>query len=231
MRIGKRMYRSVSMVRDPRGKFAKISLIVVFGGMCLLAVALSFQKQVHDANDVKLVYAVWQDDRSRAFELLDQGVSPNLRYADSFRFTVPEYLHYLILRMDPRHRTPAVTSLGPKTPTLLIIAIGYRDTALARRLINCGADINATGYTFIRFEYNVRYVLPAYTYLETTPLIEAARLGDLDLAMALVARGANVDAATSNGDTPAHYVSIMPRSPGASRLLHALSRRSLKNRK
>jgi hypothetical protein len=178
-----------------------------------------------------MVLDVIRDDRLHASELLDRGVSPNLRWADLSRASILEHLHYLTLRMDPLQHVPSITSLGPVTPTLLIIAIDNRDVPLAKRLMYCGADVNAVGDTFVQAEPRLGIPRPGYYDRKTTALIESVRFGDFEMAMTLLAHGANVDTATSTGHTAAYFASKMPESLGSSKLLQMLRRRRLSNHK
>ena len=76
--------------------------------------------------------AVIQDNRTQALALLDRGLDPNLRYAELYRPTIWGTIRWDWLRLT-QHKRDAF-DFGPKTPTLLIIAITNGDTELARGL-------------------------------------------------------------------------------------------------
>ena len=187
-----------------RRKWGTIVSILTLAGSVTLLAGLTFRGQNRILDNRELVMAVMRDNRPRAFALLDRGLDPNLRYVDLYRPTVWETTRWEWLRLTQHKRN--AFDFGPKTPTLLIIAVTNRDADLAQRLVTRGANVNTRGYRFHRRKDFTGHLGFGYDAEETTPLIEAARNDDVDAAKVLLASGADPHATSGFGQPAAYYV-------------------------
>ncbi len=214
-------------------------LILPAVGMALLLAA-----RADAAGDVRLVEAARRGDWTSTLALVKQGVDVNVRHPDGATALTWAVYHDNLAAIDRLIAAGAnvnVASEHGETP--LSVACRNRSTAAALRLLKAGANpnlANSDGETVLMAiadmggdgaadNLDLAKLLIAHgaqvdareALTGQTALMWAAVRGDLPVAKALVAAGADIHATTRAGSTPLHFAVQQGAMPVAQLLLDA----------
>ncbi|MEQ1896849.1 MAG: ankyrin repeat domain-containing protein [Vicinamibacterales bacterium] len=187
-----------SNARDERyGAFTAIALAARRGQLDAVRALLDAGGNVNDTSVVHpnepptpvMTIAIANGHYEVAAFLLERGANPNLAENG---WTA---LHQLARARSEAGKTR--TNLGWTTGPRMTGSLSGLE--LATRLLDKGADVNARATR----EFNDGYRYASYvSRIGATPLLMAARVSDAELMRLLMARGADVNAASADGMTP-----------------------------
>lgn len=149
--------------------------------------------------------AIKQDDPGAVEALLRRGFDPNTPSADGqhglfLALREPSLKVVAVLLASPQIRVD-VRNRAEETPLMMAALRGH--TAIARQLIDRGADINKTGWSPLHYAATgghraiVEMLLQAHAYIDaespngTTPLMMAAQYGTAETVRQLLDAGAD----------------------------------------